>query len=232
MFLLLLRSYTSFSSSRAWNRRPFHLIQRKHLLNLSADRVWLEPGVSVKPGCWSYHLEGAVLRWAKFDAFIDKSVEVALADVGGNFGAKLSGDDRALHWTALQTSRHAEHAMNIQKKQAAAPTVDFGGGGYLHGGCVRHPLLHDSGWGLGQDAGSGLGLYSQVTLAGGWHSTGSWFNRADADMACDSFHTNCVTAPYLPLRNRSTSGYHMDKSGHHEACLYMNFKNTKNLAEL
>lgn len=47
--------------------------------------------------CCSCHLEGAVLRWAKLDAFIDESVEVALADVGGNFGPKLGGDDRTPH---------------------------------------------------------------------------------------------------------------------------------------
>lgn len=47
--------------------------------------------------CCSCHLEGAVLRWAKLDAFIDESVEVALADVGGNFGPELGGDDRTPH---------------------------------------------------------------------------------------------------------------------------------------
>lgn len=47
--------------------------------------------------CCSCHLEGAVLRWAKLDAFIDESVEVTLADVGGNFGPELGGDDRTPH---------------------------------------------------------------------------------------------------------------------------------------
>lgn len=87
-------------------------------------------------------------------------------------------------FTELLCRHHDTHRYS--EKQAAAPTEHFGGCGYLHGGCVCHPLLHDGGWGLRQDAGSSLGLYSQVTLAGGWHSTGSWFNRADTYMARDS----------------------------------------------
>lgn len=50
----------------------------------------------------SYHLEGNVLWWTEFDTFIDKSVEVALADVGRDFGSKLSGYDGALQRTTLQ----------------------------------------------------------------------------------------------------------------------------------
>lgn len=44
--------------------------------------------------------------------------------------------------------------------------VNFVAHGYLHGGCVCHSLLHDSGCGLGYDASHGLGLDRQVALAG------------------------------------------------------------------
>lgn len=59
--------------------------------------------------CCSCHLEGAVLRWAKLDAFIDESVEVALANVGGNFGPELGGDDRTPHRSTLKRSKRREN---------------------------------------------------------------------------------------------------------------------------
>lgn len=52
--------------------------------------------------------------------------------------------------------------------------------GYLHGGHVCHPLLHDSGCGLGYDASGGLGFDRQMALAGGGPSTGTWFHNEDA----------------------------------------------------
>lgn len=48
-------------------------------------------------GCYSYHLEGNVVGWAKFDTLVYEGGEVALADVVGHFGSKLNGDDGALH---------------------------------------------------------------------------------------------------------------------------------------
>lgn len=77
--------------------------------------------MQIQGGCYSYHLEGSFLWSAEFDAFIYESVEVALADVGGNFGPKLSGDDRALHWSTLkefqQINSKLHHRLwnNMQK---------------------------------------------------------------------------------------------------------------------
>lgn len=54
---------------------------------------------------WSYQLKGIFLRGAKLDALVDEGFEVALADVGGNFGPELSGDDGSLQEAALQRWR-------------------------------------------------------------------------------------------------------------------------------
>ena len=70
--------------------------------------------------------------------------------------------------------RHKNIRKTFRKQEAAWTVEDRCG--YLHGGGVCHPLLHDSGWGLGQDAGGGLGLDGLMGLTRGQHSTGSWFN--------------------------------------------------------
>ena len=53
-------------------------------------------------GYSSYHLKGNVLWRTEFDTFLDKGVEVTLANVGWDFGSKLSGYDGAFQRTALQ----------------------------------------------------------------------------------------------------------------------------------
>lgn len=60
-----------------------------------------------------------------------------------------------------------------EKQAAEAGLWMLVAGGYLQGGCVCHPLLHDSGCGLWQDASSGLGFDNRMTLDGGGHSAGS-----------------------------------------------------------
>lgn len=53
----------------------------------------------------SYQLKSVFLRGAKLDTLVDEGFEVALADVGGNFGPELGGDDGALQEAALQRWR-------------------------------------------------------------------------------------------------------------------------------
>lgn len=53
----------------------------------------------------SYQLKGVFLRGAKLDTLVDEGFEVALADVGGNFGPELGGDDGPLQEAALQRRR-------------------------------------------------------------------------------------------------------------------------------
>lgn len=50
----------------------------------------------------SYQLKGVFLRGAKLDTLVDEGFEVALADVGGNFGPELGGDDGPLQEAALR----------------------------------------------------------------------------------------------------------------------------------
>ena len=86
----------------------------------SAFSVWLEH--LIKAGCFSYHMEGNLLWWAKFDTFIYESVEVALADVGRNFGPELSGDDRAPHWSALKKrTLTINHILQIKQRLLSPP---------------------------------------------------------------------------------------------------------------
>lgn len=141
---------------------------------LKQRKRWKSP-TRLSAGRVSYRLEGNVLRWTEFDTFIDKSVEVALADVGGNFGSKLGGYDGALHWTTLQRSTIAR--LTFENKRIMVRNVNLEACRYLHGGRVCHSLLHDSGWGLGYDASSGLGLDRHKALAGGWPPTGTWFHN-------------------------------------------------------
>lgn len=75
---------------------------------------WWKFHTRLSEGRVSYHLEGNVLWWTEFDTFIDKSVEVALADVGGNFGSKLGGYDGALHWTTLQRPKIARLTLTSE----------------------------------------------------------------------------------------------------------------------
>lgn len=53
----------------------------------------------------SYQLKGVFLRGAKLETLVDEGFEVALANVGGNFGPELGGDDGPLQEAALQRRR-------------------------------------------------------------------------------------------------------------------------------
>lgn len=104
MFLLLLRSYTSFSSSRPWRENHSTGIHRCLLGGFSQTDIKSHyfSQITATEVNYVYHLEGSFFRGAEFDTFIYESVEVALADVGGNFGPEFRGDDRPLHRRTLE----------------------------------------------------------------------------------------------------------------------------------
>lgn len=67
---------------------------------------WDRSPATVRGGAgWSYQLKGVFLRGAKLETLFDEGFEVALADVGGNFGPELGGDDGPLQEAALQRRR-------------------------------------------------------------------------------------------------------------------------------
>lgn len=67
---------------------------------------WDRSPATVRGGAGrSYQLKGVFLRGAKLETLVDEGFEVALADVGGNFGPELGGDDGPLQEAALQRRR-------------------------------------------------------------------------------------------------------------------------------
>lgn len=133
----------------------------------------------------TYQLKGVFLRGAKLDTLVDEGFEVALADVGGNFGPELGGDDGPLQETALRRRRGGVN--DCGRVEGGAGDVGRRGGGassvcsvvgYLGGGRVRHPLLRDGGCGLGHHASKRLGFDGGETLAGRRHSAGVWLDRS------------------------------------------------------
>lgn len=111
MFLLLLRSYTSFSSSRPWRENHSTGIHRCLLGGFSQTDIKSHyfSQITATEVNYVYHLEGSFFRGAEFDTFIYESVEVALADVGGNFGPEFRGDDRPLHRRTLEKVKKKNH---------------------------------------------------------------------------------------------------------------------------
>lgn len=122
----------------------------------------------------SYQLKGVFLRGAKLETLVDEGFEVALADVGGNFGPELGGDDGPLQEAALQRRRRGVNDVGGLRGSSVGSVV-----GYLGGGGVRHPLLRDGGGGLRHHADVGLGFDSRETLAGRRHSAGVCLDRSD-----------------------------------------------------
>lgn len=121
----------------------------------------------------SYQLKGVFFRGAKLDTLVDEGFEVALADVGGNFGPKLSRDDGPFQEAALQRWRRGVNGGGEGREGVNCGLA----GGYLGGGRVSHPLLCDSGGGLGHHASESLGFDSGETLTGRRHSTGVCIDR-------------------------------------------------------
>lgn len=116
----------------------------------------------------SYQLKGVFLRGAKLDTLVDEGFQVALADVGGNFGPKLGGDDGPLQEAALQRwQRGVNDGSEGRDRVKCGLAVT-----YLGGGHVSHPLLCDSGCGLRHHASGSLGFDSWETLAVRRHSAG------------------------------------------------------------
>lgn len=126
--------------------------------------------VTVRGGAGlSYQLKGVFLRGAKLDTFVDEGFEVALADVGGNFGTELGGDDGPLQEATLQRRQQGVNDKGEGREGVKCELVV----GYLGAGRVSHPLLCDSSCGLRHHASGSLGFDSRETLAGRRHSGGA-----------------------------------------------------------
>lgn len=69
---------------------------------------------------------------------------------------------------------------------------------------MGYPLLHGSGCGLGYDASGGLGLDGQVGLAGGRHSTSTWFHKEGAHVHYNADSWEALTDIGSTIMNKSS----------------------------
>lgn len=82
---------------------------------------WDRSPATVRGGAGrSYQLKGVFLRGAKLETLVDEGFEVALADVGGNFGPELGGDDGPLQEAALQRRQWGVNDVGGGGGQASA----------------------------------------------------------------------------------------------------------------